>query len=285
MPIQSKLLIELLAAGRLPASRFSAGARLDLRTPLAAGLLEKRRQGAGEVFAVTSPDGFRDWLGARYPGIFGAAAAASPRAGNIALNRDSKRGRQGLDHFPVLARAHAPQAHPDLAALAATTTRWGAAALLLETDPLESRVGGPALPPGIRVMTLENPETFYHSGRLQAEADLFLLAGTGGRMREAFIHWLADQDAIQVVHFGDYDPVGLQEYTRLLARLPGRVTLHLPPGLDDCFRRFSNRALLEAGNNRAVLAGLPRGLNPAMDRVLELIAIHGPLEQEALLIT
>jgi hypothetical protein len=104
-------------------------------------------------------------------------------------------------------------------------------------------------------------------------------------MREAFIHWLADQDAIQVVHFGDYDPVGLQEYTRLLARLPGRVTLHLPPGLDDCFRRFSNRALLEAGNNRAVLAGLPRGLNPAMDRVLELIAIHGPLEQEALLIT
>ena len=49
MPIQPKLLIELLQAGRLPASRFGPGSLRDLQTPLDARLLEKRRQGPGEA--------------------------------------------------------------------------------------------------------------------------------------------------------------------------------------------------------------------------------------------
>jgi len=62
---------------------------------------------------------------------------------NIALNRDSKRGRQGLDHFPVLARGHAPQAHPDLADIAATSASSSAPS-----------------PPSTRPRTRRNSSTF-----------------------------------------------------------------------------------------------------------------------------
>jgi len=281
MPNLPALLSELALAGHLPASRFSPGALREIRTALDARLLEKRRQGAGERLVILDPEGFRTWLLSRFPAL-GGDAAASPRAANIAQARDSKRGSRGLSHFPVLARAHGDL--PALADLARATRAWGGAALLLEVTPDETVLGGPALPPGIRVMTLENPETFYRSQTLQDHADVFLLCGTGGRLREAFIQWLAAQETLAILHFGDFDPVGLQEFARLQARMPGRVSLHLPDDLEARFKRFSNRALLEAPANRAILAALPRGLSPAMDRVLELIAIHGPLEQEAFLI-
>jgi len=278
------LLAELARAGSLPASRISVSALRELRTPLAARLLEKRRQGAGERFVVLDPDGFGTWLQARFPALAGDTAA-SPRAANLAGARDSKRGRRGLAHCPVLARAHGDfPGQPALAALAQATRAWGGAAFLLEVTREETVLGGPSLPPGARVMTIENPETFCQSEALQGQADVFLLCGTGGRLREAFIQWLAAQETLTVLHFGDFDAVGLQEFTRLYARMPGRVALHLPEDLEACFKRYSNRALLEAPASRSVLASLPRGLSPAMDRVLDLIAIHGPLEQEAFLI-
>jgi len=280
MPIQPKLLIELAQAGRLPASRLSPGALRELQTPLDAGLLARRRHGGGEVYAVISPDGFRSWLDARFPGLFGQFGAESPRAANLAATRDSKRGRRGLDRVPVLARAHGPC--PALATIVEATALWGGVVLILELGPDGGFDRGPALPPGLRAMTVENPEIFHHSEDLRTCADLFLLCGTGGRLPEAFIQWLGAQDDLQVVHFGDFDPVGLQDYTRLLARMPGRVDLHLPGELEGLFRRFSNRGLLDKDNNRAILAGLERGVSPAMDRVLELILTHGPLEQEAI---
>ncbi len=278
-----KRLLDLAEAGRLPASLVSATTLRDLQTPFDAGILVRRRRGGGEVLEVQDPDAFRAWLLSRFPGIFQGAQASSPRASNIAQRRDSKGGARGLDTFPVLARAHRAVPGPDqgdLALIHQATARWGAVALLLGASG-----EGPQLPVGLRVMTVENPECFYQSQYLGDAADLFLLCGTGGRMREAFLHWLAQQPGTQVLHFGDYDPVGLQEYTRLLARMPGRVALYLPDNLEACFQRFSNRRILDATPNQAVASHLPKGLNPDLDRVLDLIARYGPLEQEALLIT
>jgi len=289
MTPRSKLFLELLETGCLPASRLQ-GSRAALRTPFDTGILVKHPKGAGEVVEVAKPSAFRDWLGHTFPGALGGMEASSPRASNIAMNRNSKRGRRGLDYYVVSARAHRvnPLLTGDeaiaMANLVETTRRWGAASLFLGIPGMERSAPDPLLPMGIRVMTMEAPECFDRSERIRNEADVFLLSGTGGRLREALIDWLARQESIQVIHFGDYDPVGLQEFSRLAAKLPGRASLFVPEDVEDRFRKFSNRGLMEKGNNRAVLGSLKGGLHPSSDRILDLISIYGPLEQEALLI-
>jgi len=290
MPISIKLLRELLDSGKLPLSRWSRAALGELRTPLDAGLLRKHRHGAGEILEVVSAPEFRAWVLNQFPGILGGTAGVGPRSANVGLARNSKRGARGLGVYTVRIRAHripaqaSPQAREAIASLVDSTGRLGGSSLLLELPAGGGPATGPALPEGVRVMTIENQETFNHSGQLAAHADLFLQAGTGGRMRKEFILWLAAQPTLQVIHYGDFDPVGLQEFTLLLAAMPERVELFLPEGIEERIQTFCNRGLLDSQGSRAILAGLPRGLHPALDRVLRLIARHGPLEQEAFLV-
>lgn len=83
----------------------------------------------------------------------------------------------------------------------------------------------------------------------------------------------------------DYDPTGLTEYVRLHSRLGSRISLHLPGGLEEGFRKFSNRAMLSKPHNRAMLAGLQNSPLPEVRRVVALINEHNAgLEQEALLL-
>ena len=145
MPISTRLCLELLKAGSLPLSRFSAGALGALRTPRAAGLLREDRQGAGKVLNVLNPGGFQAWLVTEFPGILGGATGEGPRAANLALTRDSKRGARGVGCYAVLVRAHrvpgqlSPGARDAMAALVDSTRRWGGVALLLDLDPGAAR--------------------------------------------------------------------------------------------------------------------------------------------------
>jgi hypothetical protein len=69
--------------------------------------------------------------------------------------------------------------------------------------------------------------------------------------------------------------------------MPGRVTLFLPVEIEALVRDYSNRGLLDADRSSSLFAELKtraRGLDPALDRVLDMINAHGPLEQEAMLI-
>lgn len=286
-----KLLLELLKTESLPASRLRSAAK-DLTTPFAAGLLVRRTKGAGEVVEVAKPEAFRKWISHTHPGAFGGMVAENNRAMNLAMNRDTKVGRRGLGHYVVLARAYrVRQDLPDEAKTALqgvvdATLAWGGVALLLDGLGQDEHAAPPSLrlPEGLRVMTIEGPQNFKNSGRVQEEADIFLLCGTGGRLRGEFIEWLAGQETLQVIHSGDYDPVGLQEFMTMAARMPGRVELYCPDDLANRFRSFSNRTLMDKGNNRAVLGSLRRGVSREMDLVLRLMAEFGPLEQEALLI-
>lgn len=285
-----KLFLELLEVGSLPASRLRSSIG-DLKTPMASGVLLRRAKGAGEVIEVAKPEAYRAWIGHTFPGAFGGMTSCGPRASNIAMARDSKQGQQGLGHFMVSARAHVPR--PDLepasakalADLVEATRRWGGASIVLELPGEEGgAVKGPTLPCGARVMTVENPENFCASVQMMEEADVFIFCGSGGRLRNALIDWLAGQPTLQVIHAGDYDPVGLQEFSRLIARMPGRVRLYMPIDLDLRFQKFSNRGLMEKARNRAVMMGIAKGIDPAMDHVIDLIAKFGPMEQESLLI-
>jgi hypothetical protein len=132
---------------------------------------------------------------------------------------------------------------------------------------------------------VENPAVFTQFERLRLSAGLVICAGRGsvsGRLME----WLTANDApdFSLVHLPDYDPVGLHEYTRLRARLGTRARLHVPADLGELFGRFSSRAILAKGRNRAMLASLRDSKLPEVRRVVALIDRHnGCLEQEALL--
>lgn len=289
MPPKLKLFLDLLDKGSLPASRLRAAAA-DLRTPMDAEILQHRGRGAGEVIAVVNPEAFKGWIKARYPGAFEDFTADAPRAANLAMNRNTKRGKQGLDYFSVSARVHGvPEwlALDDIAALKCimeATHRFGGACLFLGVPGMGRTRPDPALPKGLRLMTVEGPTNFDHSVDFADQADAFLMCGTGGRMRDAFIDWLASQEPAEVLHFGDYDPVGLQEFEKLARRIPGKVRFHLAEDLEQQFHRWSNRELLDLDGNRKILASLSRGLHPSADVVLDLVHRYGPLEQEGALL-
>jgi hypothetical protein len=87
----------------------------------------------------------------------------------------------------------------------------------------------------------------------------------------------------RVLHFGDYDPVGLDEYLRLREACPGRAELYLPQGLERLFARYSKPGLLRG--TEAVLRRLRDCGLPEVRRVVDLMDRHGAgLEQEALLL-
>lgn len=289
MPPNPKLYLELLEKGSLPASRLRSSLE-DLRTPIWSGLLRKRGRGAGEVVEVLKPEVFRSWVLVKYPGAFDPVVDAVPRVANLLMGRDTKQGRKGLDHFVLAIRAHAvPEGLPAeyqvaLACIVEATRRFSAASLHLAVPGAGRERPDPTLPHGLRLMTVEGPTNFDRTDGLQEEADVFLFCGTGGRMRDALIDWIVAQEPREVIHFGDFDPVGLQEFGRLHRRMPGRVRFHLPEGLEDLFRSFSNRGLLDAEGNRTILASLERGLHPSADRILEYVHRYGPLEQEAVLV-
>ena len=294
MGLKPNLFLELLEKGSLRFSRVSgvweSRAWVNLKK---SGLVDKVRRGGGEVVFSPKPESLRDWIKVKFPSAFGALEASSVRASNIADGRDSKAGRRKLDHVLVLARAFRldPSLEGDaalaMANLVEATRRWGAVTIKLDLPAGGGAATGPALPMGIRVMTVENQENQFNLADMVEEAEVFLQCGTGGKMSTAMIAWLAAQEGLQVIHFGDYDPTGLQEFLRLREAMPGRVTLFLPGGIAALIRDYSNRGLLDAERNSNLFGELKtraRGLDPALDRVLDLINAHGPLEQEAMLI-
>lgn len=87
----------------------------------------------------------------------------------------------------------------------------------------------------------------------------------------------------RIIHCGDYDPVGLDEYLRLQTACPERTELHLPSNLEILLSRYGKKELL-AGNT-AVLARLRKSRVLEVRRVVELMDRYGSgLEQEILLL-
>jgi hypothetical protein len=106
-------------------------------------------------------------------------------------------------------------------------------------------------------------------------------------MSRNLIDWLGANATpdFSLIHLPDYDPVGMDEFTRLRARLGARVQLHFPDDLPERFSRFSNHGILKKPNNQALLANLRRTKLPEVRRIVSLIDSNNAcLEQEALLL-
>jgi hypothetical protein len=132
------------------------------------------------------------------------------------------------------------------------------------------------------IAIVENLEVFLHFEKLGFETDLIYYAA--GRLSERVLRWLSSpgMQSCQIVHFGDYDPVGVDEYLRLKKACPGRVKMYLPDDLEKLLSRYGKADLLE--DSKAILLRLRNEKDETTLHLVSLMDRHNcGLEQEILL--
>lgn len=266
----------LLDDGCLPASQLSDRMRARLDPLFRVGALVEEHQGRGKRVELKHRESLERWIGSNYPsGLLGTDASLPARAESAANFRNTKRGRAleaALVHmrgFSQCRLIRGPREQP----LAAMTAAFGVAGVVIDpADPwqLSGTLG-----------VVENLELFMQIERVVPALDAALWAA--GRLANHVLSWLGKQDQLRVVHFGDYDPVGLSEYLRLRATLGERVRFYVPPDFEERLSRFGQRELLVRSAD--LLAGVRRRADESVRQVLAVIERHGlGLEHESILI-
>ncbi len=271
---------ELLSYGSIPASALSARQCRRLSPLFDSGVLEEERAGAGRRITVQNrqalaafsrklfPSGFE--YTARTPGIM-------PRAHGVLAFRDAKTARTTWAE-PVLLRGFgaAVLSGPGGVLPAAELSMLaGLAAIRLE-EPFAWGFSG-------SVAVAENLEFFLSFEAAGLKCDLVIYAG--GRLSDRVIAWLASplMEACSVIHCGDYDPAGLQEYLRLREAMGSRAGLYVPDNIERLLKKYGRAGLVR--NQAHILSGIRSCAVPEVLDVLDIIERYGlGLEQEVLLL-
>ncbi|MDK9706398.1 MAG: DUF2220 family protein [Desulforhopalus sp.] len=213
-----------------------------------------------------------------YPsGLQGSSESLPPRSRAVSELRDSKKARE-TGPLTVLLRGFNNcelRAGEDLLAVAHWTELAGVAALCLDGRQWEFT--------GVMAI-VENLEVFWNFEKLETGAQLAVYAQ--GRLSGRILNWLSSPAMAHalIIHCGDYDPVGLDEYLRLRIACADRAKLYLPSSLEDLMSRYGKKDLL-SGSNAEILVRLRKTEDQEVRRVVELIDRYGVgLEQEVLLL-
>jgi len=273
----ARVLSALIANGGVAASAVPAGVRETINSLIAAGALHEERRGAGIRIAVTDETVLQSVVDRWFPAGLAPALRddrnSTSRARSVAVFRDAKVTRRAAIEA-VFVRGFGEsvlRVGEDSLPLAHWTRTVGVSAINPDLEP----------PPGLigQIAIVENMEPFMQVEAVIPSLDAAVYAG--GRMSERLLAWLAapEMSACTYVHFGDYDPVGIDEYLRLKQRCPGRVVLYLPESLADLFARYANQELVR--KNSAVLRRIRGGGDDQAGFVIGLIdRFGGGVEQE-----
>lgn len=277
-PALAKLLGMLLTEGSAPVSLFSASARAALSPQFAAGILQEERSGAGARVAVRNKAVLEAFAAQLFPsGLKLAPAGDTPRATAVGYYRDAKAAGTTVAE-PVLIRAFNNMVFErkgEALPAASLTGKYGVAAFLLKEPPYWGCVGTLAI--------VENLEPFLCFEKMRIAADAAVYAG--GKMSGRMLEWFAsiEMSKCSLLHCGDYDPVGIDEYLRLKEVCGTRVKLYIPANIEDLFKKYGKRELLI--DSEAVLRRLRATKDPDALRVIEQMnACNAGLEQEILLL-
>ncbi|MBU0960259.1 MAG: hypothetical protein KKH60_01945 [Proteobacteria bacterium] len=268
----------LLIQGTLASSRLTERDRSRLQSLFETGVLEVMRSGAGKTVMLKNRDAFDTFILRTYPsGLEGRAEASTPRSKAVAELRDSKKAQEtsppivllrGFDNCELCSGT-------EMLPVAELTELAGVAALHLGYREWEYT--------GVLAL-VENLEVFWNFEKLQTGAQMALYAQ--GRLSGRILSWLGSQSMARarIIHCGDYDPVGLDEYLRLKGACPERAELFLPPNFEVLLSRYGKKELLQ-GSNGPVLARLRKTEAQEVRRIVKLIDRYGVgLEQEILLL-
>lgn len=273
------VLQRLSAEGSLPQSACSR-ALLRLVSPLITGnVLAWEKSGAGRRLAVRNPTPLAQFLLQHFPKTESQVRNLPPRVQGVARFRNTKRSRDtGEDIICVRGwRDGVLLRHGQPVPVVDATANCGLLAFLLRPEsPYELRG---------RIATVENITVFTHFERLCIGAPLALYAH--GRLSGRILSWLASQTAagLEIIHVGDYDPVGLDEYRRLRNACAKGISLYLLPNLAQLFRSYGNSSLLKRTHSQALLQRLRQVEDASIKTVLAHIdETNTGLEHEGLLI-
>lgn len=280
-------LLTLLEEGEVNVSRLSASTKSLLEPLRRTGGVERVPSARGAKWVLRNQAALRAVLAAQMPGLLAEVPeGVGPKARAIALTRNAHRGGSSeatavLLKAPEGVRLVGPAGSVPVGLL---TAQAGLAAFLLRDGAVWRLEGdGPLV-----LAVVENLESFLRAEALGVQADVWIYAH--GRLSARLADWLGTlvEGSRELIHLGDYDPVGLDEYLRLRASWGGKARLHLPANLEDLFERHGNRGLLLKPRNQDLLGRLvaAEGTLPADAReVLRLIRQHNAgLEQEALVL-
>ena len=268
----------LLSGSNLPFSRLTGRDRNRLQSLFETGVLEVERSGAGKTVVVKNRDVFDAFILRHYPsGLEGRPESSTPRSNAVAELRDSKKAREtgqpvvllrGVDNCEL-------RSGTEVLPVADLTELAGVVAFHLGAREWEYT--------GV-LAVVENLEFFWNFEKLMTGAHMALFAG--GRLSSRILGWLGSQSLAlaRIIHCGDYDPVGLDEYLRLKGACPESAELFLPANLEVLLSRYGKRELLQ-GSNAAVLARLRKTEDQEVRRLVKLMDLYGVgLEQEILLL-
>lgn len=265
------IILSLQAEGSVPYSRFSASVMRQAQSLFDTGALVVERKGGGRSVVIKNSVALNGFINANYPdGLWGTVIdGEGNRTRGVRLHGDSKK-TGNMDCEVVVFRAD----YPSPPFLTGRNEGFTMGSFMLSDNAGASFSG--------RVATVENHELFAKYDWEAAGFHVALL--TSGRASNRFISWLASdsmKDA-QYTHFGDYDPVGLDEFARMYDKLGERIKLYIPENIEGMFKIYRNKKLVTDSGN--LLFRLSTIHHPDIDRVTWLIREYGGgVEQEVLL--
>lgn len=257
---------------------MSRSQREALRPLFDAGMLEERRAGAGTRVAVVDAEAVRAFADRHFPdGLDVELAPDASRAEAVRGRRDAKLGTGSTE--ALLMRAVAPavvELGDHSLDVHAATQAFGVAAVRLAPG-VWPRFDG-------RLALVENDDVFWHFEETGLPAEVACLMR--GRISNRVLDWLSSEAAsgCTVLHCGDYDPVGVDEYRRLVEAPIPRVVYACPSDVAALIERHGKRALVR--DSAGLLPRLRRSDDPVIRRMVDLFDRFGAgVEQEILIST
>jgi hypothetical protein len=246
---------EQLAWGSVPKSVKNGPSLSEL---LATGVLTKVRRGAGQVLIVADPDALESFLDSRFPGRH--SAAAGDGIGNVKRYRDSKGGKKESIGIVLLRGWQTISVNDEQVDLTYFTQHFSSFSVV--KPQLKAK----------KLCLVENLDTFVEAEGLLGKDWIF--AHTYGRLG---LKTLAGLEAEEILHFGDWDFTGLDEYLRLREQFP-QTQLYLPDNLEALWATSSKP--LKKG--AVITKRLKDSDDPGVVRVLSLLSTTNKfLEQQA----
>lgn len=247
------------------------------------GAVEFRRakMGRGIVLCVVCEEAFHRFIAGRLPhGLDIDVKAIPDHASAVVMLADAKAIRHGVGQG-IFVRATKPAIQlqstdgKDSIPVSELTAKADGTGIRISPDKTWTFAG--------EIAVVENADAFWRHEYVLPDVDLAILGS--GNMSTRLLNWLASPSMAhcRIIHWGDYDPVGVCQYLRLADACPGRVETYAPAEVDELLPKYGKRTLVTR-QARDLDRLRRRAANPYVSRMICLFdKYRRGLEQEVFL--
>lgn len=240
---ERRLLRDLRNAGTagIVASRVGPSRKTTVEALETCGAIRWSSAGRGSRLCISDADAFDRFAQSRFPlGLDYSLNGLDDRASAVAIAGNAKAvraaGCEGL--FVRSTKPNIKVVSRDgrvVVPVSDLTASAGGAALLLDDTHGWMFAGS--------VAVVENAETFWRHDRVMPDIDLAVFS-IGTMSSRRVLAWLASLEDCLIVHWGDYDPVGVTEYLRLVEACGSDVRHFMPPIVEQLLPAHGKASLI-----------------------------------------